>query len=169
MSTKGRSLVDGNGGSKVVKFLRDSYVTFRQVCEEDCRLVWEWANDPDTRSVSFSTDPISWEDHVRWFAEKMNDPEHVFFILLSFDDEPVGQVRYTVNGREAVISMSIAPKFRGRGYGSQGIRMTVEELFRHEDVDVIRAHIKPENSRSFKAFTRAGFREDNSTVTGSRE
>lgn len=166
MSIKGRILVDGNGGSKVLKFLMDSYVKFRQVCEEDCRLVWEWANDSDTRAVSFSTDPISWEDHVRWFAEKMNDAEYVFFIILSFDDEPVGQVRYAVNGREAFISMSIAPKFRGRGYASRSIRMTAEELFRRADVSGIKAHIKPENSRSIQAFTRAGFREDNSTASG---
>jgi UDP-2,4-diacetamido-2,4,6-trideoxy-beta-L-altropyranose hydrolase len=166
MSTKGRSLVDGNGGSEVVKFLRDSYVTFRHVREEDCRLLWEWANDPETRSVSFSTDPISWEHHVRWFTDKLNNPEHVFFILLSIDDEPIGQVRYTVNGREALISMSISPKFRGWGYGSQGIRITVEEFFEHKDIDVIRAHIKPENLKSVKAFTGAGFREDNSAAAG---
>ena len=167
MSTKGRSLVDGNGGSEVVKYLRNSHVTFRQVREEDCRLLWEWANDPETRSVSFSTDPISWEHHVRWFAEKLKDPEHVFFILLNLDDEPIGQVRYAVNGKEAAISMSISPKFRGLGYGSQGIRMTIAELFTHVDVDVIRAHIKPENLKSVKAFTGAGFREDDITAGGS--
>jgi len=165
MSTKGRSLVDGNGGSEVVKFLRDSHVTFRQVREDDCRLIWKWANDPETRSVSFSTDPISWEHHVRWFAEKLKDPEHVFFILLNLDDEPIGQVRYAVNGKEAAISMSISPKFRGWGYGSQGIRMTDAELFTHVDVDVIRAYIKPENLKSVKAFTRAGFHEENCSVT----
>ena len=164
MSTKGRSLVDGNGGSEVVKFLRDSYVTYRHVCEEDCRLLWEWANDPETRSVSFSTDPISWEHHVRWFAEKLKDPEHVFFILSNLDDEPMGQVRYAVNGKEAAISMSISPQFRGQGYGSQGIRITVEEFFTHVDVDVIRAYIKPENLKSVKSFTRAGFRDENCSV-----
>ena len=120
----------------------------------------EWANDPEARSASFSTDPISWERHVHWFVEKLNDSGHVFFVLLRFDDEPVGQVRYAIIGREAVISMSIAPKFRGHGYGIQGIRMTVEELFRHRDIDVVRAQIKPENLKSVKAFTKAGFRKD---------
>ncbi len=128
-------------------------------------MLWEWANDPETRSVSFSTDPISWEHHVRWFAEKIKDPEHVFFILLNLDDEPIGQVRYAVNGKEAAISMSISPKFHGWGYGSQGIRMAIAEFFTHVDVDVIRAYIKPENLKSVKAFTRAGFREENCSVT----
>jgi RimJ/RimL family protein N-acetyltransferase len=161
MSTKGRNLVDGNGGSEVVKFLRDSHVTFRQVREDDCRLIWKWANDPEIRSASFTTDPISWEEHVRWFTERMTDPKHVYFVLLTINDEPVGQVRYAIDGREAVVSMSISSKFRGRGYGNQGIRMTGEELFKNNEIDVIRAHIKPGNIKSVKAFTEAGFRKDN--------
>ena len=164
MSTKGRSLVDGNGGSEVVKYLRDSHVTFRQVREDDCRLIWEWANDPEIRSASFTTDPISWEDHVCWFAAKLNDNAHLFYILLNLNGEPVGQVRFGLNGKEATISTSIAPTFQGKGYGSQGIRITIAELFTHVDVDVIRAYIKPENLKSVKAFTGAGFSEDNSAA-----
>ena len=167
MSNKGRSLVNGNGSNKVIKLLIDTHITFRPAHKEDCRLAWKWANDPEIRSASFSTDPISWERHVHWFVEKLNDSDHVFFILLRFDDEPVGQVRYAIIGREAVISMSIAPKFRGHGYGIQGIRMTVEELFRNRDIDVVRAHIKPDNFKSVKTFTRAGFLEDNSAIEGS--
>jgi RimJ/RimL family protein N-acetyltransferase len=167
MSNKGRSLVNGDGSDEVVRFLINSHITFRPARKEDCRLVWKWANDPEIRSASFSTGPISWERHVRWFVEKLNDSEHVFFVLLRFDDEPVGQVRYAIIGREAVISMSVAQKFRGHGYGIQGIRMTVEELFRHRDIDVVRANIKPDNFKSVKTFTRAGFLEDNSTIEGS--
>lgn len=161
MSNRGRSLVNGGGGDEVIKLLINTHITFRQACKEDCRLIWEWANDPETRSASFASDQISWEHHVKWFAEKLNDPRHVFFILLNLDDEAVGQVRYAENGKEAVVSMSISPKFRGHGYSSQGIRVTVEELFKHKDIDVIRAHIKPENLKSFKAFKKAGFRKDN--------
>ena len=160
MSVKGRSLVDGAGGLEVVKCLKGGYITFREVRKEDCRLVWKWANDPNIRAVSFSADPISWEDHVRWFTAKMNDSAHMFYILLNLNDEPVGQVRFSLNGKEAVISASIAPRFQGNGYGSQGIRLAVAELFTHLDIDVIRAHIKSGNLKSVKAFSRAGFREE---------
>lgn len=161
MSNSGRSLVNGDGSDEVVRFLMDSHITFRQAREDDCPLIWEWANEAETRSMSFSSKPISWEEHVRWFAERMNDPKHVFFVLLTINDEPVGQVRYAIDGREAVVSMSISSKFRGRGYGNQGIRMTGEELFKNNEIDVIRAHIKPGNLKSVEAFTKAGFRKDN--------
>jgi len=160
MSIKGRSLVDGSGGLEVVKALKNSYVTFRQVREEDCRFVWEWANDPDIRAVSFSTDPINWENHVHWFTENINDDAQSFYILLDSDNEPVGQVRFAKNGKEAVISVSIGQKFRGKGYGTQGIRFTSEELFRVTEISSIRAYIKPENSKSVRAFTRAGFHQE---------
>lgn len=161
MSNRGRSLVNGDGSNEVIRFLCDTHMTFRPVRKEDCRLIWEWANESETRSMSFSSKPISWEEHVRWFTERMNDQKHVFFVLLNINDEPVGQVRYAIAGREAVVSMSVASKFRGRGYGSQGIRMTGEELFKDNEIDVIRAHIKPGNLKSVKTFTKAGFRKDN--------
>jgi UDP-2,4-diacetamido-2,4,6-trideoxy-beta-L-altropyranose hydrolase len=161
MSSRGRSLVNGHGSDEVVRFLIDSHIAFRQAREDDCSLIWEWANEYETRSMSFSSQSISWEEHIRWFAEKMNDPKHVFFVLLTINDEPVGQVRYAIEGREAVVSMSISSKYRGRGFGSQGIRMTCGELFKNNEIDVIRAHIKPGNLKSVKAFTRAGFHKEN--------
>jgi len=33
----------------------------RPVCADDCRMIWEWANDPLVRSQSFANDPIPWE------------------------------------------------------------------------------------------------------------
>ncbi|OPY75166.1 MAG: undecaprenyldiphospho-muramoylpentapeptide beta-N- acetylglucosaminyltransferase [Syntrophorhabdus sp. PtaU1.Bin153] len=160
MSIKGRKLIDGTGGSKVVESLCNDCITVRRVCEEDCKLVWQWANDRETRAFSFSSEPISWEDHVKWFAASTRNPSHFFYIVLNIHGEPIGQVRYSLRGNEAVISASIDAKFRGRGYGSQSIRSTVREVFERSEASVIKAYIKAENTRSVRSFAKAGFRED---------
>lgn len=157
MSRRGRELVDGRGAERVYARLQSEKLTLREVREDDCRLLWEWANDPAVRAVSFSSQPISWEDHVEWFHSKINAPNHVIFIALDDEGTPVGQVRYTLEGNEAVISTSVAAHSRGRGFGSIMIHRADQKLFATLDVKVIHAYIKPDNDPSKRAFTSAGY------------
>lgn len=129
----------------------------RQVSEEDCRLIWTWANDPEVRAVSFSSDAILYEDHFTWFESKLNDPSCYFFIAENSNDEPVGQVRYEREGTEATISISLDRKFRGKGYGPSLLRFASQKFFETADVEVIHAYIKEGNEASVGAFKKAGF------------
>ncbi|MGH9508910.1 MAG: UDP-2,4-diacetamido-2,4,6-trideoxy-beta-L-altropyranose hydrolase, partial [Terriglobales bacterium] len=74
MSQAGQSLVDGRGAERVVEILAGPPLRLRRATEQDCRLLWEWANDPDTRANSFSSELIPWDDHQRWFRAKLSDP-----------------------------------------------------------------------------------------------
>ena len=125
-------------------------------------MIWEWANDPVARSVSFSSDPIAWESHSRWFAAKLMDPCCLFFIVLNPSDIPIGQIRFEVVENEAVISISLAPDQRGKGYGSGIIQFASQNVFASTNVEAIHAYIKPGNQSSIRAFTRAGFSDSGS-------
>ena len=129
----------------------------RQVAEEDCRLIWTWANDPEVRAVSFSSEAIPYDDHVAWFESKLNDPSCYFYIAEDKNDEPVGQVRYEREGTEATISVSLDKKFRGKGYGTALLHLTSQRFFETADVEVIHAYIKEGNEASVGAFKKAGF------------
>ena len=50
MSRTARALVDGLGVQRVVARMRAATITLRRVRDEDSRLVWEWANDPEVSS-----------------------------------------------------------------------------------------------------------------------
>src|ERR1017187_6205848 len=45
----------------------------RRASVEDCEELWRWANDPETRTVSYSAAPIPWPDHVTWLHAKLAD------------------------------------------------------------------------------------------------
>lgn len=173
MSRRGRELVDGLGGARVVAELvktQSLYLRLRLVDERDCKLLWEWANDPVVRAVSFSSDPIPWEEHVGWFNARLDDPNCVFFVVLNGDGVSIGQVRYDLKGDDAVISVSIAPEFRGRDYGSRAIELASRRLFEiSQDIDVIHAYIKPGNAASIRAFTKAGFQDAGTAVVNNRK
>ena len=59
MGAAAMALVDGRGVTRVVDALWPR-VALRFATPQDARLLWEWANDPVTRQVSFSTAPIPW-------------------------------------------------------------------------------------------------------------
>jgi RimJ/RimL family protein N-acetyltransferase len=133
---------------------------------EDCGLVWEWANDPTIRAASFSSDSIPWQQHLAWFTSKLADPNCVLYIAL-VDDNRVGQVRYQLEGREATISVSLAPEWRRRGYGSAVIWHASRLVLETTDASRIIAYLRPENTVSVQAFARAGFRPNGAaTVQG---
>lgn len=161
ISKNARQVVDGQGAQRVVASIQESRalgLRLRPVRQKDCRLLWEWANDPVVRAASFSSEFIPWEDHKRWVRAKLSDPTCYYYILLSEEGTPVGQVRFDALGDEAENSMSIAPNFRGRGYSANGIRVASKHLFQETAVTRIYAHIKPNNNASIQAFTEAGYK-----------
>lgn len=135
----------------------------------DCHLLWEWANDPATRAVSFSTQPIALEEHARWFAAKLADSRCFFFIAEDDEGTPVGQARFEVNGDEAIISVSVDIRFRGGGYGSELIRLASRELFRAANVELVHAYIKPDNPASTRAFENACYHNAGVATVGDHE
>ncbi len=59
MSERGRRLVDGGGAERVVSAMQPLILHLRPAERKDCRLLWEWANDPVTRAAAFSTEADS--------------------------------------------------------------------------------------------------------------
>src|SRR5262249_29798585 len=131
----------------------------RQVGREDVRLLWEWANEPDVRAASFSSAPIPWDDHVRWFERRLDDPRCALYIASNGEGRPVGQIRFEREGDEAVVSISLAPEARGKGFGTELIQLGGDAIFAAWRVDRIHAYVKSGNEASARAFAKAGFRE----------
>ena len=141
----------------------------RAASKKDCMLIWKWANDPDVRAVSFSCDAISYEHHVRWFDLKLKDIRCFFYLAETTNQEPIGQVRYELEGNEATISISIDQKFRGKGYGPSLIQLGSKKLFNVSAADVIHAYVKARNELSFKAFKKAGFKDVGTAIVNTHK
>ena len=159
MTSRGLNLVDGDGVGRVLMRVRGQRTRLRRVREEDGRLIWEWANDPSVRAVSFSSEPIVWEQHLKWFQSKLNDPDCIFYVALNEEDIPVGQIRYDVKNGEATVSISLGSSFRGKGYGNEIIELSSWKLFNILDAKSIHSYVKMGNEASVKMFLEAGFKK----------
>lgn len=172
LSRRSRELVDGNGSRRVVSLLRGvKGLRLRRVRAEDKRLLWEWANDQEVRASSFSSDPIPWETHVAWFADrfacgdevdsagKRGPGKSLMWIAEDGEATPVGQIRFDARlDGDREVDVSIARSMRGRGFGSEVIKLGMQALWEEDPGARVHAFIKPENLASVKAFEQAGFR-----------
>lgn len=129
-------------------------IRFRKITKEDVDIIFSWANDPLTRSQSFSSEPIKYESHVEWFNKKISDNKCLFLMGIDDENEPVGSVRLDLMEKENdtalcnviedkadgkgnrsdnkdvyrfLISYQISPKKRGRGYGNEIIKSITEK------------------------------------------
>jgi UDP-2,4-diacetamido-2,4,6-trideoxy-beta-L-altropyranose hydrolase len=164
MSSRGQGLVDGEGVDRVLMRMGGQRIRLRRVREEDGRLIWEWANDPSVRAVSFSSEPILWEEHLKWFQSKLNDPKCIFYIALNEEDVPIGQVRYDMNDGEVIVSISLGSSFRGKGYGNEIIKFSLRKPFKILEDKCIHSYVKMGNEASVKMFLEAGFKNVGETL-----
>jgi UDP-2,4-diacetamido-2,4,6-trideoxy-beta-L-altropyranose hydrolase len=159
MSERSRELVDGRGAERVRAFM-DGDLRLRRSLESDCETIWQWANDPEVRAVSFRSEPIPWDQHDNWFRSKLTDPRAFFYVATNDTGQAIGQVRYQCDEKRAVLSLNMAPDLRGKGFGKKMLLLATEELFQSSNVTVIDAYVKPANHSALRLFESAGFRRN---------
>jgi len=132
-------------------------ITVREAVESDCKQIFEWANDDDTRAASFCSGLIDWDMHSNWFSQKLQDPNCLLLICGNEWGKSLGLVRFDLSGDEAIISINLDPNARGQGLAGFIITRTIDELFKRYNISKVSAFIMQQNLRSAKAFERAGF------------
>ncbi|OUC13629.1 MAG: UDP-2,4-diacetamido-2,4,6-trideoxy-beta-L-altropyranose hydrolase [Alkalinema sp. CACIAM 70d] len=162
MGQAGQALIDGEGCDRVLMHLQNQTIRLRPVRAQDCELIWQWANEPTTRQVSFRSEPIPWETHQAWFARQLQDQSHYFKLAIDRDDRPIAQVRldrgtHPQNDRTAQISISLDPQYRRQGFGKQILQLALEDCWRSTHFTAINAWIKPDNLASIALFENAQF------------
>lgn len=129
----------------------------RSAVEEDIDLLFQWANETTVRQNSFSSFPITYEDHRKWFKRILsseNDKQYIYM----YGKEAIGQVRIAIVGIEAEVSYSICVEKRCMGYGKEMLRLLQEQVScDFPQVKKIIAKVKSDNIASQKAFLDVGY------------
>lgn len=132
----------------------------RKADSKDITTIFNWANDPVVRSNAFNQNQIAFQDHVKWFASKLQSPG-VLFLILEKDNQPAGQIRYELDANEVIISYMISDKYRGLGLGTKILLMGEEYILSNKVFPLqtsIVGYVKKENIASLKAFERGGYK-----------
>jgi UDP-2,4-diacetamido-2,4,6-trideoxy-beta-L-altropyranose hydrolase len=165
MSEACLQLGDGWGLARVVTALLGPAKGLRLRLAEatDVWLYHWWANDPQVRLQSFNSEPISVEEHRRWFEGRLNSPLALLLVLEDGDGLPLGQIRFerdATDERLAVVSFSLDRLARGHGLASQLLELGLAVLARCWGHSAeVKGEVRANNPASCRAFLRAGFQE----------
>jgi len=122
---------------------------------DDTDLLYSWSNNEQVRKQSFQSSKIEYNDHCKWFENKLKDDSTLIFIVET-NQNPVGVVRFQIDNKLATIGVSIDEDYRGKGLGATLIEMGVHSYFKEKDYSIL-ASIKKQNTASIKSFKKAGF------------
>lgn len=125
---------------------------------DDMKDVFDLSNDDLVRQNSFNQEKIDWENHQKWFKNKLRDENCIFIIIRDFNNNLISQIRFDkINDAEGDISISISPDFRGKGYGTKVLKAVSEKIISEQKIKKINAYVKNENIASKTIFEKAGY------------
>ncbi|GAB2629492.1 hypothetical protein GCM10027035_24570 [Emticicia sediminis] len=130
----------------------------------DLNLYFEWTNDPATRSNSFNTQEVDYQEHTNWFSKKIDDEKALLLVFENEENIPIGQIRIEQKTDENIIGISIDKNFRGLGLAVPMLTNACEVFFTEFQEKNIHAYIKKTNLASLNSFKKAGFEIINELV-----
>lgn len=129
-------------------------VTLRPATLDDAQRLFDWRNDPVTRAMAITTDPVPWDGHIRWLTASLTNPARLLLVG-QVDDTPIGTVRFDL-ADPVLVSITLAPDHRGRGLALPLLTGAMDRLDRPAN---LLAQVKPDNPASQRLFERAGFEQ----------
>ncbi len=123
----------------------------------DLDLYFKWTNDPATRSNSFNTQKVDYQEHTEWFSRKTEDKKALLLVFENEENIPVVQIRIEQKTEENIIGISIDKNFRGLGLAVPMLKSACEVFFTEFQAKNIHAYIKKTNLASLNSFRKAGF------------
>lgn len=129
----------------------------REAVYNDLDNVFKLSNDDEVRKYSYNVNKIKYEDHIKWFKEKIND-EKCLFLIIEDEDNFIGQVRFDIEKNEAIINISISKNYRSKGLSKDIMFMSIDYLNNKKTfVKKIKAYIKETNVISRKYFEKCNY------------
>lgn len=132
-------------------------IHYRKAKLSDLDLYFSWTNDPATRSNSFNTQEVNYQEHTDWFSRKVEDKKALLLVFENEENIPVGQIRIEQKTEENIIGISIDKNFRGLGLAVPMLTTACEVFFTEFQAKNIHAYIKKTNLASLNSFRKAGF------------
>ncbi len=157
--------VDGRGIMRVITSMGSGDIEMRIAGLNDSEKLFQWRNHSSIRAVSRNAGLIDWQDHQKWFASVLADPEKMLLIGHRAES-PVGVVRFDLQNDEAEVSIYLVPDAALFGQGRILLQSAEQWLLtNYPKIRRIRAHVLGGNVRSQRLFVGAGYQIESSVYT----
>ncbi len=136
--------------------LEAATIKLRPATKDDANVLLEWRNDETTRAMSLTSQVVTSEEHVAFLAKALGSSERRIYIA-EREGRTIGTIRLDLHPASTFeVSLTVAPKERGKGYAHSLLREAEAEAVRLGAIRLI-AVLRPENVPSRRAFEDAGY------------
>ena len=149
--------------------LRGERIALRPMTENDWEHVLAWNADPEVLVWSDDTTEIRPEEDTKDIYRSVS--QFAFVFIIEYEDEPIGECWLQKMNLPEIIKQFPGKDLRridimigrkdlwGKGLGSDAIKALAEFGFEQDGADGIFGVVTPENTRSRRAFEKAGLRD----------
>ena len=137
-------------------------ISLRNIRYEDTDLIVRWRNSEAVRCNFFYREEFTAETHLKWMDTKVKNGEVVQYII-EVDGRPVGSTYFRDIDRKnlsAEYGVFIGEDVRGRGIGTEALRLTLDKAVSELGLKHIIARAIEGNNASINCFFHAGFTID---------
>lgn len=117
----------------------------------DREMLFMWVNEENCRKYSLNTSYITYEEHVKWFENKMQSNDCFLYIFYA-KNTPLGQIRVDIKDNIGVISFSIDYHYRGQGLGKKVLELIEDVPEVKSRLNILKGIVKYENIASKRSF-----------------
>lgn len=128
---------------------------------DDALPILKIRNSEAVRNVSFNTEVISEEDHIKWFNNSLQREDRWILVAALESQELIGVLRYDIiNPTGLEVSIFLNPEYVGHGIGHNLINKGNIWVQQHmKNIRTIEAKVLSDNVASNKTFIKCGFVE----------
>lgn len=131
----------------------------------DSDALFRWINDRETVVFNAPFAPVARADHDRWFEAVRQDPRvRIFAIAEAASGALVGScqlLNISPQHRSAELQIRIGdPACRGRGYGTQAVRLLLQHGFGALGLHRIALTVRADNERAIRSYRSCGFQAE---------
>lgn len=141
--------------------LRGDRIGLTELRYADLDALLPWINDPETVRYNAAFAPVHEPAHKAWFERVSTDSARIVFAIRTLDAGKLVGVVQLVDlhpvHRSAELIIRIGEEAeRGRGYGSEAVRLATDFAFRDRNLQRIFLRVFADNERAVKAYAKAG-------------
>ncbi len=141
--------------------LEGSVVNLRIADKKDVPLIAKWWNDQEYSGEYQGFMTISEARLEKLLLETPDPFSSLFFVIEKKDGTKIGHINGWMKGNGLTgIGYAIIPSERGKGYGTEAVKLMVDYLFLSKDIVRIQVSTGTRNIASQKTLEKAGFSKE---------
>ena len=138
--------------------LEGETINIRVMEKEDIPSILEWVNDPEYWGDFQPFERKSKSELERQFDKR--PPEQNWLFIEKKNGSKIGVISHFPVGKNLGIGFNLILSERGKGFGTEAVKIMVDYLFLSKQIVRIQAHTDVRNVASQKVLEKAGFKRE---------